>query len=48
MNDLWVSNTSAPGATERAELVTKEFIPFGHVLEGFVTLQKKTWMGEGG
>ncbi|KAJ7796358.1 26S proteasome regulatory subunit RPN1 [Mycena olivaceomarginata] len=26
----------APGATERMELVTKEFIPFGHVLEGFV------------
>ncbi|KAJ7834239.1 26S proteasome regulatory subunit RPN1 [Mycena olivaceomarginata] len=32
----------APGATERMELVTKEFIPFGHVLEGFVVLQKKT------
>jgi 26S proteasome regulatory subunit N1 len=41
MNDLRVSNTSAPGATERVELVTKEFIPFGHVLEGFVILQKK-------
>ncbi|KAF7350460.1 26S proteasome regulatory subunit RPN1 [Mycena venus] len=26
--------------TERAELATEEFIPFGHVLEGFVILQK--------
>ena len=28
------------GTTERAELATEEFIPFGHVLEGFVILQK--------
>jgi 26S proteasome regulatory subunit N1 len=26
--------------TERAELATEEFIPFSHVLEGFVILQK--------
>ncbi|KAJ7136028.1 armadillo-type protein [Mycena epipterygia] len=26
--------------SERAELATEEFIPFGHVLEGFVILQK--------
>ncbi|KAJ7275052.1 armadillo-type protein [Mycena rebaudengoi] len=26
--------------TERAELATEEYIPFGHVLEGFVILQK--------
>ncbi|KAF8189875.1 armadillo-type protein [Mycena galopus ATCC 62051] len=26
--------------TERAEFATEEFIPFGHVLEGFVILQK--------
>ncbi|KAJ6631146.1 armadillo-type protein [Mycena sp. CBHHK59/15] len=26
--------------TERAELATEEFIPFGHVLEGFMILQK--------
>jgi len=28
------------GTTERAELATEEFIPFAHVLEGFVILQK--------
>ncbi|KAF8589072.1 26S proteasome regulatory complex, non-ATPase subcomplex, Rpn1 subunit [Ramaria rubella] len=28
------------GATERAELATEEFLPFAHVLEGFVILQK--------
>ena len=28
------------GATERAELATEEFIPFAHVLEGFVILTK--------
>ncbi|KAF8921613.1 armadillo-type protein [Mucidula mucida] len=28
------------GTTERAELATEEFIPFAHVLEGFVVLQK--------
>ncbi|CAA7268438.1 unnamed protein product [Cyclocybe aegerita] len=28
------------GTTERAELATEEFIPFSHVLEGFVILQK--------
>ncbi|TFK22375.1 26S proteasome regulatory complex, non-ATPase subcomplex, Rpn1 subunit [Coprinopsis marcescibilis] len=28
------------GITERAELATEEFIPFSHVLEGFVILQK--------
>lgn len=28
------------GITERAELATEEFIPFAHVLEGFVILQK--------
>ncbi|KAF9050814.1 26S proteasome regulatory complex, non-ATPase subcomplex, Rpn1 subunit [Hymenopellis radicata] len=28
------------GTIERAELATEEFIPFGHVLEGFVVLQK--------
>ncbi|PPQ66966.1 hypothetical protein CVT26_009997 [Gymnopilus dilepis] len=28
------------GTTERAELATEEFIPFSHVLEGFVVLQK--------
>jgi len=28
------------GNTERAELATEEFIPFAHVLEGFVVLQK--------
>ncbi|KAJ6536126.1 hypothetical protein B0H19DRAFT_1182850, partial [Mycena capillaripes] len=38
--------------TERAELATElareEFIPFGHVLESLVILQKKkNWMGEG-
>src|SRR5882762_5005994 len=26
--------------TERAELATEEFIPYAHVLEGFVVLQK--------
>ena len=28
------------GTTERAELATEEYIPFAHVLEGFVILQK--------
>ncbi|EDR09498.1 uncharacterized protein LACBIDRAFT_178729 [Laccaria bicolor S238N-H82] len=28
------------GTTERAELATEEYIPFSHVLEGFVILQK--------
>ncbi|KAH9942824.1 armadillo-type protein [Amylocystis lapponica] len=28
------------GTTERAELATEEYIPFAHVLEGFVVLQK--------
>ncbi|KAG2132736.1 26S proteasome regulatory complex non-ATPase subcomplex Rpn1 subunit [Suillus bovinus] len=28
------------GTTERAELATEEFIPYAHVLEGFVILQK--------
>lgn len=28
------------GTTERAELATEEYIPFAHVLEGFVLLQK--------
>lgn len=28
------------GTTERAELATEEYIPFSHVLEGFVVLQK--------
>ncbi|KAF5336461.1 hypothetical protein D9611_006460 [Ephemerocybe angulata] len=28
------------GITERAELATEEYIPFAHVLEGFVILQK--------
>ncbi|KAG6873884.1 hypothetical protein C0995_009663 [Termitomyces sp. Mi166 len=28
------------GTTERSELATEEFIPFAHVLEGFVILQK--------
>ncbi|KZT70492.1 26S proteasome regulatory complex, non-ATPase subcomplex, Rpn1 subunit [Daedalea quercina L-15889] len=28
------------GTTERAEFATEEFIPFAHVLEGFVILQK--------
>lgn len=28
------------GTTERAELATEEFIPFAHVLEGFVVLSK--------
>jgi len=28
------------GTTERAELATEEYIPFTHVLEGFVVLQK--------
>jgi 26S proteasome regulatory subunit N1 len=28
------------GTTERAELATEEFLPFAHVLEGFVILQK--------
>ena len=27
------------GTTERAELATEEYIPFAHVLEGFVILQ---------
>ena len=28
------------GTTERAELATEEFIPFAHVLEGLVIMQK--------
>ena len=28
------------GTTEREELATEEYIPFAHVLEGFVILQK--------
>ncbi|KAI0072078.1 hypothetical protein K474DRAFT_1729836 [Panus rudis PR-1116 ss-1] len=28
------------GTTDRAELATEEFIPFAHVLEGLVILQK--------
>ena len=28
------------GTTERAELATEEYIPYAHVLEGFVILQK--------
>ncbi|PFH48077.1 hypothetical protein AMATHDRAFT_66236 [Amanita thiersii Skay4041] len=28
------------GTTERAELATEEYIPFAHVLEGFIILQK--------
>jgi 26S proteasome regulatory subunit N1 len=28
------------GVTERAELATEEYIPFAHVLEGFVILKK--------
>ncbi|GBE87336.1 26S proteasome regulatory subunit rpn-1 [Sparassis crispa] len=28
------------GTTERAELATEEYIPFAHILEGFVVLQK--------
>lgn len=28
------------GTTERAELATEEYIPFSHVLEGLVVLQK--------
>jgi 26S proteasome regulatory subunit N1 len=34
---------SAPirlGTTERAELATEEYIPYSHVLEGFVVLRK--------
>lgn len=28
------------GTTERAELATEEYIPYAHVLEGFVILRK--------
>lgn len=28
------------GTTDRAELATEEFIPYAHVLEGFVILKK--------
>ena len=35
------------GTTERAELATEEYIPFAHVLEGFVILQKNPgWESE--
>ena len=35
------------GTTERAELATEEYIPFAHVLEGFVILQKNPgWENE--
>jgi 26S proteasome regulatory subunit N1 len=35
------------GITERAELATEEWIPFAHVLEGFVLLQKNLgWESE--
>ncbi|KAG2088368.1 uncharacterized protein F5147DRAFT_587692 [Suillus discolor] len=33
------------GTTERAELTTEEFIPYAHVLEGFVVLQKNPGWG---
>jgi 26S proteasome regulatory subunit N1 len=37
------------GTTERAELATEEYIPFAHVLEGFVILQKNPgWEKEDG
>lgn len=35
------------GTTERAELATEEYLPFAHVLEGFVILQKNPgWEAE--
>ena len=30
------------GTTERAELATEEYIPYTHVLEGFVILRERT------